>query len=117
MADTTDELIDRRTFLAKLKISDSSERRGRARQRNWPAHLRIGSKIFYRSSVVDEWVRHQEAISSAALQFRDEADSDTVTATLRRAKVLADAAPSLTPQQIDLLRSLFVRPEEVASDD
>jgi hypothetical protein len=93
MADTTDELIDRRTFLEKLKISDSSERRGRARQHGWPAHLRIGSKIFYRNSVVDEWIRQQEAISTAALQFRDEADSDTLTAILRPAKVVANAAP------------------------
>ncbi|MGZ4524853.1 MAG: hypothetical protein ACXVX7_00050 [Mycobacterium sp.] len=93
MADTTEELIDRRTLLEKLKISDSSERRRRARQRGWPAHLRIGSKIFYRNSVVDEWVRQQEAISLKAFQTRGEAESDTMTAILRRAKVLADAAP------------------------
>lgn len=117
MTDTRHELIDRRTLLEKLGISDSSERRARARQRDWPPHLRIGAKIFYRNSVVDEWVRQQEAISSAALQVRDGADSDMMTAILRRAKVLADAAPTLTPQQIDFLRSLFGRPEEVACDD
>lgn len=117
MADTADDLIDRRTFLEKLKISDSSERRRRARQRGWPAHLRIGSKIYYRTSVVDEWVRQQEAVYSAPLHVPDKADSDSTTAVLRLGKVLTDAALPLTPHQIELLRTLFGRPEEVASDE
>jgi hypothetical protein len=56
---------------------------------------------------VDEWVRQQEAISEAALQEQSGVDSATMTAILRHAEVLPDAAAPLSARQILLLRSLF----------
>jgi hypothetical protein len=109
MTDTVSELVPRRQVLKELRISDSSERRERTGGGEWPPHLRIGSKIFYRRQAIDDFIRQQEAISEAAHQERvgQPVDSETMTAILRRAKVLADAAPPLTSQQVLLLRSIF----------
>ena len=112
MTDTERELIPRKRLLDELGISDSSERRGRTGNRDWPPHLSIGKKIFYRRASVDDWLRHQEATSRSAHRDATSSgiDAETMTAILRRAEALADSAPPLTAQQIQILRSLLSSP-------
>ena len=57
----TDELMSRKHFLEKLEISDSSERPRRKGDHEWPPHLLIGKKVYYRRSAVDNFLRRQEA--------------------------------------------------------
>jgi hypothetical protein len=65
MTDTESELITRRQFLKELKISDSSERRGRTGGGEWPPHLLIGKKVYYRRQSLDDWLRHREAATQS----------------------------------------------------
>jgi hypothetical protein len=62
MTDTGRELISRRHFLEMLGISDSNERRKRKEGHPWPPHLRIGTKVYYRRSAVDDFLRAQGAL-------------------------------------------------------
>jgi hypothetical protein len=108
MTDTACELMTRKQFLQRMGISDSSERRGRRGGGEWPPHLLIGKKVYYRPESCDDWLRHREAITQSAHQRAvDCTDAEAMTAILRRAKVLADTAPPLTPQQVIELRSIF----------
>ena len=65
MTDTGREWISRRQFLDMLGISDSNERRQRREGHPWPPHLRIGNKVYYRRSAVEDWLRRQEAICNS----------------------------------------------------
>ena len=47
-ADTA--LIPRAELLKQFRISDASERRRRSGAADWPPHLLIGKKIYYRQS-------------------------------------------------------------------
>jgi len=103
----TDQLIPRAQLLDELCISDSSERRRRKAGRDWPAHITIGKKVYYRRSRVDEWIAQREACADiAAPNFPQEVEQ----ALDRRAAELAAAAPTLTPQMKIALRSVFSRP-------
>jgi hypothetical protein len=62
MTDTKNELIPRGQFLTELGISDSNERRQRKEGHPWPPHLRIGNKVYYRRSAVEDYLRAQEAL-------------------------------------------------------
>jgi hypothetical protein len=105
----TDQFIPRAQLLAELCISDSSERRRRREGGDWPAHITIGKKIYYRRSRVDEWIARREAGADFAAQiFPQEVEQ----ALDRRAAELAAAAPGLTPQMKIALRSVFSRPAE-----
>ena len=55
--DTRSEWIPRRDFLEELPMSDSTERRRRTGGGDWPPHIRIGAKIYYRRAAVDDWIR------------------------------------------------------------
>jgi hypothetical protein len=114
MTDTVSELVTRRQFLKKLGISDSSERRGRTGGGEWPPHLLIGKKVYYRRESLDDWLRHREAATQSVPRepVDGNGDAEVMTAILRRAKVLADAAPPLTSQQVLLLRSIFANRAE-----
>lgn len=48
-----------------------------------------------------------DTVSELVKPVDDNDDAEVMTAILRRAKVLADAAPPLTSQQVLLLRSIF----------
>ena len=49
---THTELVSRKQLLTELDISDSSERRGRRGNHEWPPHLRIGTKVYYRRAAI-----------------------------------------------------------------
>jgi hypothetical protein len=66
MTDTVSELMTRRQFLKQLGISDSSERRGRTGGGEWPPHLLIGKRVYYRRESLDDWLRQREAASQSA---------------------------------------------------
>lgn len=108
MTDTGSELLSRRQFLRELGISDSSERRGRRGRGAWPPHVWIGGKLYYRRAAINDWIRQQEATAQCAHQGQaDASEAETTAAILQRAKVHADAAPPLSPEQVLQLQSIF----------
>ena len=112
MTDTGCELVSRKQFLRELGISDSSERRGRTGQGSWPPHVWIGGKLYYRRAAIDDWIRRQEATAQFAHRTSSRSDAETAAAIPRRAKVLADTAPPLSPEQILQLQSTFANRAE-----
>ena len=66
MKDTASELMTRRQLLKELGISDSSERRGRTGGGEWPPHLLIGKKVYYRRESLADWLRHREAATQCS---------------------------------------------------
>ena len=56
-----DMLMDLAEFRALTHLSPSCERRHRRGQHDWPPHLEIGRKIFYRRASVVQWLEHREA--------------------------------------------------------
>ncbi|MCX5044067.1 hypothetical protein OG921_12915 [Aldersonia sp. NBC_00410] len=59
----TGDLLSRKQFFEALGISDSNERRKRQDGGpDWPPHLYIGRKVFYRREAVAAWLLRQEAI-------------------------------------------------------
>jgi hypothetical protein len=76
VTDTGSEMIPRREFLKKLMISDSTERRGRTGSGDWPPHIRILSKVYYRRAAVDDWIRRREAISQSQIGPQPEGPAD-----------------------------------------
>ena len=56
----TDQLLTRKQVLDMLSISDSSERRMR-QYGEMPDHLRIGRKVYYRLSTVEQWLSNLES--------------------------------------------------------
>ena len=107
--DTDGVLIPRAELLKRLQISDASEWRQRSGGADWPPHLLIGTKIYYRSSQIDAWVRRRE---SASLRCGDDATFESV---VRQAKKLADRAPSLSAQQQAVIETLLAIPAEAES--
>ena len=61
--DADSSLIPRAELLKKFQISDASERRRRSGAADWPPHVLIGKKIYYRRSQIDAWLRRREAES------------------------------------------------------
>ncbi len=108
MTDTVSELVTRRQFLKELGISDSSERRRRKEGADWPPHLLIGRKVYYRRESLSDWLHQRESATQSVQRGPDRTgDAEAMTAVLRQAKVLADAAPPLTAEQALLLRHLM----------
>lgn len=60
MSDTEREFMQRKEFMKILPISDRAERRRRRSGQPWVPHLRIGNRIYYRRSAVEEFLRAQE---------------------------------------------------------
>jgi predicted DNA-binding transcriptional regulator AlpA len=58
--DTDRSLISRAELLRDLQISDSTERRHRSGTADWPRHVLIGKKIYYRTSQISAWLCRQE---------------------------------------------------------
>lgn len=103
----TNQFIPRVQFLKELCISDSSERRRRKAGGDWPAHITIGNKVYYRRSQVDQWIARREARADVAAH---ELPQEIEQALDHRAAELAAAAPALTPPRKIALRSVFSRP-------
>jgi hypothetical protein len=61
--DTNGFLIPRSELLKQLHLSDASERRQRVAGADWPPHVLIGRKVYYRRSQVEAWVLRREAAS------------------------------------------------------
>jgi predicted DNA-binding transcriptional regulator AlpA len=92
--DVDDQFLSRKNLLGEFGISDSSERRRRKCDENWPAHVRIGRKVYYRRSAIEDWLRRQEASCRAGqLGFgARRVDDATMSALRRHAKELAEEA-------------------------
>jgi hypothetical protein len=88
-------------LLKQFGISDASERRRRSGSADWPPHVSIGTKIYYRTTQIEAWVRRQEAASQQS------ADDATFESIVLYAKKVADRAPSLSAQQQSLIQSLL----------
>ena len=61
--DADSALVPRAELLKQFRISDSSEWRQRNGAADWPPHVVIGKKIYYRRSQIDAWLRRREAES------------------------------------------------------
>lgn len=48
-------------FRALTHLSPSGERRHRLERGDWPPHVEIGRRIFYRRAAVMSWLERQEA--------------------------------------------------------
>jgi len=103
--DADSELVPRTNLLDEFGISDSCERRQRKEGADWPPHLLIGKKVYYRRESLSAWLRQRESAPQTAHDRTD--DAEAMTTALRQAKVLADSAPPLTPEQALLLYQLM----------
>lgn len=56
-----DPLLALGEFRELLHLSPSGERKKRREQDDWPPHLVIAGKIFFRRSAVTDWLERQEA--------------------------------------------------------
>ena len=61
-----------------LGISDNNERRRRKLSQDWPPHLRIGKKVYYRKSVVENYLRELEQLSDGTTSDADSGSIDVV---------------------------------------
>jgi hypothetical protein len=116
----TGDLWSRKQLFEKLGTSDSNERRKRKQGGpDWPPHLCIGKKVFYRRDAVAAWLRRQEANCQAGESgFGAHSADDATMAPLRRhAKEPAENALPLNPQQIALMKSLLACLAEVTADE
>ena len=106
----TEPLIPRTQLLQELGISDSSERRLRQRSQDWPPHLTIGNRVYYRRCQIESWIAVREATSG-----RPGIPPEVHQALDQRAAELARSAPALTPREVVELREVFSRPAGGAS--
>ncbi len=113
--DADNELVPRTNLLDEFGISDSCERRRRKEGADWPPHLLIGRKVYYRRESLSGWLRQRESATQAVHQGLDGTDdAEAMTVILR----LAKAAPPLSPEQARLLlRHLMRDTAEVAGND
>jgi hypothetical protein len=102
-------LIPRAELLKQFHISDANERRQRSGDADWPPHVLIGKKIYYRRSQIEAWVRRRETASQSS------AGEATFESFVRHAQEVADRAPSLSPQQQVLIQGLLAIPGEAES--
>jgi hypothetical protein len=54
-------LMELQEFRALMHISVSGEREHRRVDDDWPPHITIGQKVFYRRATVMEWLARKEA--------------------------------------------------------
>lgn len=102
----TDQLIPRAQLLEELCISDSSERRRRkAGGGDWPAHITIGRKVYYRRCRVEEWLAGLEAGAISA-----DSDLSGVKQELDHAAMSPAKASTLSPPPKISLRPMFAWP-------
>ena len=57
----TNVLMGLAEFRALTCLSPSGERRQRRGKADWPPHIKIGRKIFYRRAGVMDWLERQES--------------------------------------------------------
>ena len=57
--DADNELVPRTNLLDEFGISDSCERRRRKEGADWPPHLLIGRKVYYRRESLCDWLRQR----------------------------------------------------------
>lgn len=79
----SEEIAPRKQICEEFRISPSTERRMRQEEPDWPPHLRIGRKIFYRREGVRQWLARREASAGVA------------------------NAPAFTPEQATWLQTVF----------
>jgi hypothetical protein len=116
--DADSELVPRTSLLDEFGISDSCERRRRREGADWPPHLLIGRKVYYRRESLSDWLHRRESTTQSVHRSSDRPDdTEVVTAVLRKAKILAESAPPLTTEQALLLRHLVRDTAEVAGND
>ena len=58
---TDDVLMGLAEFRALTHLSRSGERNHRREKEDWPPHIEIGRKVFYRRAAVMDWLHRQEA--------------------------------------------------------
>lgn len=58
---TNELLMGLAEFRALTHLSPSAERSHRRERGDWPPHVVIGKKVFYRRTGVMEWLERQEA--------------------------------------------------------
>jgi predicted DNA-binding transcriptional regulator AlpA len=104
--DSDGGLIPRAELVKKFQISDASEWRQRSGGEDWPPHLLIGTKVYYRVSQIDDWLRRREAASPRT------GEEATFESVVRQAKKLADRAPSLSAAQQAVIDTLLALPAE-----
>lgn len=109
---STDQFIPRGQLLReRIPVSDSTERRRRQSGENWPAHVRVGSRIYYSESSVNSWIAAQTSTGAGPEAENVGRFSPAVEAAIeRRAAELAAQAPPLTARQIEGLREIFGNP-------
>jgi hypothetical protein len=110
--DSHDELVPRTNLIDLLNISDSGERRKRKAGVDWPPHVLIGRKVYYRRESLSAWLRQRESIAPDHRNLGDHLGG--VVAALRAAKVLPDPAQPLTSNQAILLSRLMGADERVS---
>jgi predicted DNA-binding transcriptional regulator AlpA len=107
------QFLSRAEVLELTGVSDSTERRRRNDEYDWPPHVRIGGKVCYPAAGVDEWLELKGAGGGRASSGREHIGlpSDLNDVIQRRAAELASQAPPLTARQVIWLREVFARPE------
>jgi hypothetical protein len=81
------ELVPRALLIDEFRISDSCERRRRKEGVDWPPHVLIGRKVYYRRESLCDWLLQRESIVPGRGGVGNELDGLVVA--LRRAKVLS----------------------------
>lgn len=59
-------LMGLQEFRTLTHLSPSCERRHRRQQQDWPPHVEIGRKVFYRRAAVMRWLELREAKQGGA---------------------------------------------------
>lgn len=96
-------------FRALAHLSPTCERRHRRERDDWPPHVEIGRKIFYRRTGVMDWLARQEANLAGVLGLGADLGGTRQqdVAIQKRAAELAASAPALTVEQVVWLRAVF----------
>ena len=68
-----------------LPGTDSCERRRRKEGADWPPHLLIGRKVYYRREILSDWLRQRESATQSVQRGLDRTgDAEAVKSPLMR---------------------------------
>jgi hypothetical protein len=97
-----DVLMGLSEFRALTHLSPTCERRHRCEQDDWPPHVEIGRRIFYRRAGVMNWLARQETNRAGVHDLgADLGGAPELDAAIsRRVSELAANAPALTAEQV-----------------
>lgn len=104
-----DVLMGLSEFQALTHLSPTCERRHRCEHDDWPPHVEIGRKIFYRRAGVMNWLARKETNRAGVRDLgADLSRAPELDATIwRLASELAANAPALTTEQVVWLRAVL----------